>query len=107
MCAGEEEEELLHELVEVGQKPGSQLGTKCLYGVEDLSETCLAVGHRWLVLLLLLKVLNGCVHELEQHWHQLTVVFTNLRLYKEEVDLMTLYHTRIQTMKGSWFFTPK
>ena len=96
MCAGEEEEEFLHELVKVGQKPGSQLGTKRLNGVEDLSETCLAMGHRWLVLLL--KVLNGCVHELEQHWHQLTVVFTNLGLCKEEVDLMTLYHTRIQRL---------
>lgn len=64
MCAGEEEEEFLYELVKVGQKPSSQLGTKRLYGVEDLSETRLAVGHRWL-LLLLLKVLNGCVHELE------------------------------------------
>ena len=77
MCDREDEEQLLHEWVEVGQEADPKLGTKRLYGIEDLCETSSAMR---LLLLLLLELLYGRVHELEQHWHQLTMVFTNLWL---------------------------
>ena len=89
MCDREDEEQLLHEWVEVGQEADPELGTKRLYGIEDLCETSSAMR---LLLLLLLELLYGRVHELEQCWHQLTVVFTNLWLKGKNGEGTIFYH---------------